>query len=162
MKKVGALDKRSHGPYKRCSTFLTSYIPHFCIHIFAPQIPLPCPSFILYLCPTHLDMPTLNPFQNDSNPEEPKENPIHALIQDITSQVKPERREANHELITNLAKAAIRGNGVDDKQYVVRTIHETSNPEYDDLTNCRQRSLYKPWRPYPTDQNYKASAPASS
>jgi hypothetical protein len=50
---------------------------------------------------------------------DPKELLLQNLIQDVKTQMTPDRVSANHELTEDLMNAFATGGAIDDKQYVV-------------------------------------------
>jgi hypothetical protein len=55
-------------------------------------------------------------------PDDPKERFLQDLLKDVSSQLSLERVQSNHELFDALTDASVNG-GVDDRQYVVCSLH---------------------------------------
>ncbi|KAF2678245.1 heme peroxidase [Lentithecium fluviatile CBS 122367] len=76
-------------------------------------------------------MPNLNPFKDDSKPNDPKDVLIRSLIRDVKSQLTLERIDSNGELLKGLSDFVATGGALDDKKYVAENLLKalTSLPE---------------------------------
>ncbi|KAF1957002.1 hypothetical protein CC80DRAFT_561492 [Byssothecium circinans] len=67
-------------------------------------------------------MPNFNLFKDGSKPEDPKDLLVQRLIRDLVSQLKPERIDANNQLLKGLLDAAAVGGKINDKNYVAERL----------------------------------------